>query len=572
MVLEPSPYLLTVLQTGALLAIAALGLNVAFGYAGDLSLGQAGFYALGAYTSTLIGNRFGISFWVAAVIGATAAAAVAPVIGAIAIRARGLYLAMITVAFGLIVAAIATEWVDVTGGPSGLYLSSRPDIAGARLSVPIYTAIILAALVIAYRLTANLLEGQWGRRWKAVKASAVAAESIGIGAFGSRVIAFAIAGACAGIAGALLPPQSGFISSEYFTMDWSLLVVIAVLLGGAGSRLGPLIGAAIVTAISLYGITLGYAASVIYGGILIALIYVAPDGLAGLVGQRLNSWHVHQRSPSIVPAIERSPLAGIHRPVRAESEILMVEGVSKRFGGVRALADAGLQVRQGEIHGLIGSNGSGKTTLVNIVTGVIKPDTGTVQFLGHQLAGLRPHQIAGLGITRTFQSSEIFQNLSVAENVSIAVPSPAPLDFFQGMIGLGAARKRADQHHARALEMLSLVGLELLAAAPTGALSPGQRRLLEVARALAGNPRLVVLDEPAAGLNDAEVVRLADVLHVVKDAGIAVLIVEHRMELIMQIADRVTVLGNGLKIAEGTPAEIRANPEVIEAYLGQVRS
>jgi branched-chain amino acid transport system permease protein len=578
-VVRNDAYLSTVAATAALYAISAVGLNLVFGYSGDLSLGQAAFYAAGVYGTVLAGNRLHLTYVAAAVLGVGAATGAAAIVGIAALRARGLYLAMITVAAGLVAYSVAQGWIAVTGGPEGLGVLRTLTIAGKYVTPQRFLILTGVVLTVVLWLASNLAKHHWGRVWKATQASRIAAEACGIHTYRLRITAFVIAGMLTGLAGALYPVQTGYITSDIFSMDYSVFVLLAVLVGGAGTIAGPVIGAAaLVGFLNIFGASLGALTNLVYGALFILIIYVAPAGFVGTLTRATKVIrHLVIANAAIEDTIE-DPLSmsdlrrswGHFEPDRSDN-ILEILEISKRFFGVHALDSATLKVKAGTIHGLIGANGSGKSTMLNVVMGIYRCDSGKVIFRGDEVQGRRPYRVARCGIARTFQTSELFKGLTVRENVMAASAITRDDGLFAQATRLPRARRRDAAARCEATALLALVGLRAEADSPIESLAPGQGRLLEVARALATRPALIALDEPAAGLDAHEVETLADTLAAVRDAGITVLIVEHRMELIAALADQVTVLERGRTIAQDTPRRIQENQAVISAYLGDIK-
>ncbi len=576
-VVRDDAYLSTVAATAALYAIAAIGLNLVFGYSGDLSLGQGAFYAIAVYGTVLAGNHLEVTYAVAALLGIAASTFGAAIVGVAALRARGLYLAMITVAAGLVVYTVAQGWISVTGGPEGLRVLRPLEIGGEYLTPQRFLVLAGIVLTVVLWLAGNLAHHHWGRVWKATQASRIAAEASGLSTYRLRLTAFVIAGLLTGIAGALYPLQTGYITSDIFTLEYSVFVLLAVLVGGAGTIVGPVIGAvALVAFLNLFGTSLGALTNFVYGALFILIIYVAPTGFVGalsraaaLVRRRLAPRAA--AAPDLVPSIGELRASWGESRVDGSENILEAVGVSKEFFGVHALESATLRVKAGTIHGLIGANGSGKSTMLNIVMGIYRCDSGTVVFRGEEVQNRRPYRVARRGIARTFQTSELFKDLTVRENVMAASAITRADGLFAQAVRSPGARRRDAAARREADALLALVGLQAVADAPIEALAAGQGRLLEVARALATRPAMIVLDEPAAGLDAHEVETLADTLASVREAGMTVLIVEHRMELIAALADQVTVLESGRTIAQDTPRRIQENEAVISSYLGDIK-
>jgi branched-chain amino acid transport system permease protein len=545
-------YLYVVISVG-LLTIVTAGLNVLVGFTGQTSLGHAGLYAFGAYTAALCVTRVGTNEWVAIAAAGVVTSIIGAAVAAAALRVSGPYLAMVTIAFGLIVEGVLIEWGSVTGGPGGIFNIPKPG-----LRTHYWTVMLAAAL--ALWLTANLRRSAWGRACLAVKSSEVAAESLGLSAYYVRIAAFTVSAAFAGAAGALFTFLNGYISPDSFTLQTSILFLLALLFGGLGRIAGPVAGSVALTILpELLTRLLDYRL-ILYGSLLLLSIYWLPEGVVGAVSRA-------RRSRPAPLKLSLSPLG------RGQGEgpepLLAAREVSLSFGGVAALAGVTLTVNRQRIHAVIGPNGAGKTSLLNVLSGFYSPGSGTIALEGRSIASLPPYAVARRGIARTFQTAQVFGDLSVRDNVAVGVAGSRLGSPLSALVATPGSRAREAVLQSRALELLHALGLGELADEPADSLAAGLRRKLEIARALATEPRLLMLDEPAAGLSPSEIAALDAQLTGLRDrGGPTVILVEHHMDLVMAISDRITVLDYGRVIAEGAPDEIRQNPAVIEAYLG----
>ncbi|MBR0932746.1 branched-chain amino acid ABC transporter ATP-binding protein/permease [Bradyrhizobium jicamae] len=544
--------------TISLTAIACIGLNVLLGLAGQISLGHIGFMAIGAYTTVLLMEKAGWPY-----LAATGGAIVlVGIIGGLlampALRVRGPYLAMVTIAFGFIVEHVTIEWRDLTGGGNGLVLSAPPSIFGYALSER-SLAVAGAGLTLAGLFMFDRLKRSgWGYAMRAARDAEVAARSIGIDLVHIRAVAFVISAAAMALAGALFAPLQGYISPSSFPFLQSVLLLFGVMVGGAGSTLGPVIGAALVVLLPELLSDLEEYRLLAFGVLLFVVLRVAPSGIVGLMEQ-LAAKFLPARHPPAGSEVAAASVATAGLETRNPAA-LDVTDLSVSFGGVRAVQSVSFTARPGAVTSIIGPNGAGKTSALNLLCGFYRPKSGTVTLGDQDVTGMTSHLLARTGVARTFQTTQLFGSLSILENILLAERA--------GRLGgiVSALRNAATEDFARFL--MRFVGVDGDPARPAGSLSHGEKRLVEIARALALRPRVLLLDEPAAGLSKGDKQRLTALLRRIADAGISVIIVEHDMPMIMSLSDLVVVLDAGKRIAIGDAAEIRNDPLVRKAYLG----
>ena len=558
-------------------AVVAIGLNILTGYSGLFSLGHAALMAMGAYTSALVSKGLatvpalaatGFHVWIGMIVGTVAAAAFGAVLAAPSLRLKGPYLAMVTVAFGWVVWKILLEWVEVTGGELGITAIPKANIGPLVLTTSYFYYFALAAVVLATLFQRNLIRSAYGRRLLAVRHSEIAAASVGINVYGVKVKVFVISAALAGVGGALFAHQQNFVNPDNFQFFSSVFFLLAVLFGGAGTLVGPVIGAAVLTLLPelLHGFD--RIRLIVYGVFILATLYFQPNGVAGFLRLRVTTLPDRPREDGEAPTDAVEGLR-LDRPAAPETEMLLeVRSLTKTFGGLTALRDVSLALASGKVHAVIGPNGAGKTTLINLLSGFYRPDAGEIRIDGRAADIRSMHAAAGLGIARTFQTIKLFGELTVVENVMVGFERHAAPRLWDSVARTARGRREESRRMREAEALIAFVGLGDYLTSPASALSYGHRRLLEIARALAVRPRILLLDEPAAGLVAEEIDALRRLIRSLCDAGIAIVLVEHRMELVTAISDEVTVIDYGEIIAHGEPGAIQRDRRVIEAYLG----
>jgi branched-chain amino acid transport system ATP-binding protein/branched-chain amino acid transport system permease protein len=546
--------------------IVAVGLNILAGYAGQLSLGHAALMAVGAYTTAILTKALaplaffaatGLHIWLGVIAGTAAAAAFGALLAFPALRVRGPYLAMVTIAFGWVIFKVLQEWVSVTGGDLGLASIPKAQIGRYIFDTQSFYYVVLALFAVALLLQQRLVGSQIGLAIRAMKHSEIAVSSVGINVHRLKVLVFVISAAFAGFGGTLFAHQQNYISPDNFQFFSSVFFLLAVLFGGAGTLLGPAIGAAVLTLLPEMLHDFEKFRLIVYGGFILVTLYFLPNGVMGLL-ERRGAARADSRSA------DRDPVQPDFAATAGAS--LELDNVSKSFGGLQALRDVSFRVAPGSIHALIGPNGAGKTTLINVVTGFYRTDGGAILIDGQAANIASMHDAARRGIVRTFQTIKLFGDMTVLEHVLIGLACHSGVGF--RLLGRVQAREQAARNLAAARELIALVGLSRFEQAPSSTLAYGHRRLLEIARALAVRPKVLLLDEPAAGLIAEEIASLAEIIRKLRAAGMTVLLIEHHIDLVVSISDRVTVLDYGAVIADGPPAAVQRDERVIAAYLG----
>jgi len=608
-------------------AILALGLNIVVGFAGLLDLGYAAFFAIGAYAYAIFSSyqvqpewwgfwepfqrlglvehlqqgagpgsvHFTVSFWLMLPVSAIIAALFGVLFGAPTLRLRGDYLAIVTLGFGEIVPIVARNTPYLTNGAQGLNGVTSPSLFGYSFGVKstpfFYLGLAMACLLVIVSL--RLKNSRIGRAWLAIREDEIAAGAMGVNPVKLKLLAFAVGAGFAGATGTFYVAKLQTATPEMFTFPVSVMLLVMVVLGGMGSVAGVVLGALILQLLQSWFLqdltqwvhALGYftrlgflqevdlvqSIELIFGIILVVMMRFRRQGL---IPERTAVTALTHAEQTAVPArggIEPRAAVVRRRSIDPDKPLLETAGLEKSFGGIHAVRDLNLTVMAGSIVGIIGPNGSGKTTFFNLVTGLAQPSAGSVRLAGEDITGLPPHIIVERGIARTFQNLRLFSNMTVLENVLVGTHSRTATGAIGAVLRMPRVRVEEQAARAHALATLQIFGnrltprLEHLART----LSYANRRRLEIARALVSDPLLLLLDEPTAGMNPTETLELTDQIRDLRALGVTVLMIEHKLAVVNQIADKVIVLDHGEKIAEGSPQEIHSNKDVLRAYLGR---
>jgi len=605
-------------------ATLALGLNIVVGFAGLLDLGYAAFFAIGAYAYGIFASyqvqpewsafweplqwlglverlspgggpdlvHFTVSFWLMLPVSALIAAFFGVLFGAPTLRLKGDYLAIVTLGFGEIVPIVARNTPSLTNGAAGLNGVATPNLFGYGFGVKStpYYYLGLALIVFLIFVSARLKSSRIGRAWMAIREDEIAAEAMGIDRIRLKLLAFGVGAAFAGMTGTFYVAKLQTATPEMFMFPVSVMLLVMIVFGGIGSIAGVVLGALILqllqswflqdltqwvhafgafTGVEFFErVDLVQSIELIFGIILVLMMLYRREGL--IPAQRAVT-ALSQADQTAVPSRGGFAFAADRKPVDASQPLLEIRGLSKSFGGIRAVAGLDLTVMPGHIVAVIGPNGSGKTTFFNLVTGLTRPDTGRVTFAGEDVTGLSPHVIVERGIARTFQNLRLFANMTVTDNVLVGTHARTSTGALGAVIRPPGVRHEEEAARTRVAGVLRLFGNRLLprAAHLARTLSYANRRRLEIARALVSAPTLLLLDEPTAGMNPTETLELTDQIRSLREAGITILLIEHKLGVVNEIADHVVVLDHGEKIAEGSPEEVHRNEEVLRAYLGR---
>jgi branched-chain amino acid transport system permease protein len=602
--------------------ILLFGLDIVVGYTGQVSLGHAGLFGVGAYTTGVLFFHLDVPFYATVPASIVVTAFFGGLLALPALKVIGPYLAMVTLAFGTILQILINEMSFLTEGPMGIKLL-KPSFFGPEMGEREFYWLSAGAMLLSLVVVHRILKSQLGRAFEALRDSPVACDCMGVSVYRYKVYAFVISAGFAGFAGSMYAYSEKYISPNTYNNELTVLFLLGIIMGGRKSRLGAILGAVIIVLlpkllddINLFRmvaialailVALGSAIALskgittrkkvlapvigtialavfslwlenitdwrlsIFGAMILLVVYYLQEGIVGFFRNFVGALKT-----KLIQAQDLSASAGeayanvIHQAAVNDTAapILTIESILMQFGGLKALNNVDITIKRGTIHGLIGPNGSGKSTMMNVLTGIYVPTAGDVKFENETVVGKTSSEIALSGIARTFQNVQLFGEMTALENILVGLHHSFNSNLLDVALHLPRFTKEENSARERALGLLHFVGLDKLAHEEARNLPYGKQRMLEIARALALDPNLLLLDEPAAGLTAPDIKELLAVIRKIRDHGITIILIEHHMDVVMSVSDKISVLDFGQKIAEGVAQEIQTNEKVIEAYLG----
>ncbi len=578
-------YLLHILIIIFIYAILGLSFNLILGYTGLIAMCHAAFFAIGAYASALLGIHWGTNFLIGILAAMIIAGIVSLLVAIPAIRVRDEYLIVTTLALLMIVYTILMNWIDLTRGAAGLSGIPRPSLWGSKIDSPLSFVPLLGAFaLICFLICWRIVHSPFGRVLKAIREDEIAAASLGKNVRAFKIWVFVAGGALAAIAGSLFAHYMTYISPANFTINETILIFAIVIVGGVANAWGPVLGAVILVSVmealrflEISPVIVGFTRQIAYGLVLILFMCFRPHGFLGEFiaspkKKEEKGGNSFTGNEEILGAIKMGrKIENLFKPaneITATSEILRLEGVSKSFGGLKAVNRCTLDLKRGEIVGLIGPNGAGKTTLFNVITGFYAAEEGTIKFWGRAITNLPAHRITSLGIARSFQDLRLFAHLTVLDNVLVACPRQTGENLFWIFLRWRQIAQEEKANRQKAMAYLEFVGLAHRADELAVNLSYAEQKLLSLARLLATEAQLILLDEPASGLDPKVMESLFPLVKELVKYGKTICIVEHNMEVIKAMVDEIVFLNEGKVIARGSPEEIMKSPELAEIYFG----